>query len=126
MQTFDQRAQAQRIDDDLAQILAGANFAGAELKRDILEALDDQIFLQRLLVLQILRRLAARHLIERRLGDIEMAALDQFRHLPEEEGQQQRADMGAVDVGVRHDDDLVIAQLVGVELVLADRRCRAR
>ncbi|MCY1230553.1 hypothetical protein D9M72_429670 [compost metagenome] len=50
-----------------------------------------------------------------------MAALDQFRHLAEEEGEQQGADMGAVDVGVRHDDDLVIAQLVGVELVLADR-----
>ena len=29
--------------------------------------------------------------------------------------------MGAVDVGIRHDDDLVVAQLVGVELVLADR-----
>ena len=39
-----------------------------------------------------------------------------------EEGQHQRADMGAVDVGVRHDDDLVIAQLVGVELVAADAR----
>ena len=59
-------------------------------------------------------------LIERRLGDIEVAALDQLRHLAEEEGQQQRADMGAVDVGVGHDDDLVVAQLVDVELVLAD------
>jgi hypothetical protein len=49
-----------------------------------------------------------------------MAALDQLRHLPEEEGQQQGADMGAVHVGVGHDDDLVVAQLVGVELVLAD------
>ena len=41
-------------------------------------------------------------------------------HLPVEERQQQRADMRAVDVGVGHDDDLVIAQLVGVELVVAD------
>ncbi len=49
-----------------------------------------------------------------------MAALDEIRHLAEEEGEQQRANMSAVDVGVRHDDDLVIAQLVGVELVLAD------
>ena len=49
-----------------------------------------------------------------------MAALDQLRHLAEEEGEQQRADMGAVDIGVRHDDDLVIAQLVDVEIVLAD------
>ena len=28
--------------------------------------------------------------------------------------------MGAVDVGVRHDDDLVVAQLLGVELFVAD------
>ncbi len=28
--------------------------------------------------------------------------------------------MGAVDVGVRHDDDLVVAELVGVELLAAD------
>ena len=28
--------------------------------------------------------------------------------------------MGAVDVGVRHDDDLVVAQLVDVELLVAD------
>ena len=59
-------------------------------------------------------------LVERRLGDVEVAALDQLRHLPVEEGQQQRADMRAVDVGVGHDDDLVVAQLVGVELVAAD------
>ena len=49
-----------------------------------------------------------------------MAALDQFRHLAVEEGEQQRADMGAVDIGVGHDDDLVIAQLVGVEFLAAD------
>ena len=40
-----------------------------------------------------------------------MALLDQLRHLPVEERQQQRADVGAVDVGVGHDDDLVVAQL---------------
>ena len=50
-----------------------------------------------------------------------MAALDQFRHLAEEEGQKQRTNVGAVDVSIRHDDDLVVTQLVGVELVLADR-----
>jgi hypothetical protein len=71
-------------------------------------------------------RFSARHLIERRLGDIEMPALDQLRHLPEEKGQQQSADMGAVDIGIGHDDDLVIAQLVGVELVLADTGAKRR
>ena len=55
---------------------------------------------------------ALRQPVERRHGEIEMAALDQLRHLPVEEGDQQRGDMGAVDVGVGHDDDLVVAQLV--------------
>ena len=40
-------------------------------------------------------------------------------HLAEEEGEQQRADVAAVDVGVAHQDDLVVADLGDVEL-LAD------
>src|SRR3546814_4451081 len=38
----------------------------------------------------------------------------------EEEGEQQGADVAAVHIGVGHDDDLVVAQLVDVELVAAD------
>ena len=41
-------------------------------------------------------------------------------HLAVEEGQDQRPDVAAVDVGVAHDDQLVVAQLVDVEVVLAD------
>ncbi len=44
-----------------------------------------------------------------------MAALDDLGHLPIKKGEQQRADMGAVDIGVGHDDDLVVAQLGDVE-----------
>ena len=55
-----------------------------------------------------------------------MSALDQFRHLPEEEGQQQRANMRAVHVRVRHDDDAVVAQLVGVEFLAADAGAERR
>ena len=40
-------------------------------------------------------------------------------HLAVEEREQQRADVGAVDVGVGHDDDLVVAAL-GDVLVFAD------
>ena len=50
----------------------------------------------------------------------------QLRHLPVEERQQQRADVRAVDVRVRHDDDAVIAQLGEVELVLADAAAERR
>ncbi len=51
------------------------------------------------------------------LRNVDVALLDKLVHLPIEERQQQRADVGAVDVGVRHDDDLVIAQLRDVEVV---------
>ena len=53
--------------------------------------------------------------IERRAGQIQMALINQRAHLGEEEGHQKRSDMGAVDISVGHDDDLVIAQIVDVE-----------
>ena len=64
-----------------------------------------------LLVLQVRLLLPLRDLEERRLGDVEEALLDDGQHVPEEEGQEQRADVRAVDVGVGHDDDLVVAEL---------------
>jgi hypothetical protein len=47
-----------------------------------------------------------------------VARFDQGPHLAEKERQQQRADVRAVDVGVGHDDDLVIPRLLELELVL--------
>src|SRR3990172_5354983 len=52
-----------------------------------------------------------------RLGDVEVAALDQLTHVAEEEGEVEGADVGAVHVGVGHDDDAVVAELGGVELL---------
>ena len=69
---------------------------------------------------------AALDLVERRLGDEDMAALDQFPHLAEEKGEQQSADMRAVHVRIGHDDDLVVAQLVGVEVLAADAGAERR
>ena len=43
-----------------------------------------------------------------------MAVLDQLRHLAIEERHQQRGDVRAVDIGVGHDDDALVAQLVVV------------
>ena len=48
-------------------------------------------------------------LIERRLGDEDMAAADELRHLGIEEGEEQGADVGSVDVGIGHDDDASVA-----------------
>ncbi len=55
--------------------------------------------------------------IERRLRDVDVAGLDQRPHVPEEEREDERADVRAVHVGVGHDDDLVVARLRDVELV---------
>jgi hypothetical protein len=71
-------------------------------------------------VFDVLLLLAFLDLVQRRLGDIDVAALDQLRQLTEEEGQQQGTDVRTVDVSIGHDDDVVIAQLVDVVLVAAD------
>ena len=55
--------------------------------------------------------------IERRLCEEHVTVLDQLLHVTEEEGEQQDADVRAVDVGVRHNDNLAVAQLGGVEFL---------
>jgi len=55
-----------------------------------------------------------------------VTALDEFGHLPVEKSQQQRTDMRAVDIGVRHDDDAVVAQFVGIEIVAPDAAAECR
>ena len=48
-------------------------------------------------------------------GQIDISPIDDRSQVPEEESQKQGADMGAIDVGVGHDDDAVIAELIGVD-----------
>src|SRR6185369_10071252 len=72
------------------------------------------------LVAQVHLLLAALDLVERRLGDVEVPALDQFVHVVVEEGQEQGQDVGSVHVGIGHDDDPAVAQLGDVEIILAD------
>ena len=89
-------------------------------KRGFVEPGVDQVVLEGALILEVSLRLALGHFVERRLRDVEVALFDQLGHLAVEERQQQRADVRAVDVCVRHDDDLVVAQLAQVEVVAAD------
>ena len=54
--------------------------------------------------------------------------LDQFGHIAEKESQQQRADMGTVDIGISHNDDFMIPDFIEVK-VFADagtERCDNR
>ena len=93
------------------QLVAVGQVAQAHLFRAQL----DEDLVQLRVVVDVLHALLARDLVERRLGDIDEALLHQLRHLPVEERQQQRADVRAVHVGIGHDDDLVVAQLLEVE-----------
>ena len=63
------------------------------------------------------RLLADVDAVQRRLGDVDVPLADQFRHVAEEEVEQQRRDVVAVGVGVHQQDDLAVAQPVEVELV---------
>ncbi len=99
---------------------AGAVLAGIGLEHGILETRTHQIVLERAFVLEILLGFAARHLVERRLRNEEVAAIDDVGHLAIKEGEQERADMRAVHIRIGHDDDLVVAQFLDVELVASD------
>src|SRR5256885_2401051 len=61
----------------------------------------------------------ASDLVERRLCDIEVLPDDHLRHVAEEEGQQQRPDVRSIDVGVSHQNYMVISQFIDVKF-LAD------
>src|SRR3989344_474481 len=52
---------------------------------------------------------------KRGLCDIKMAVFDDVRQMPEEECQKKRQYMLTVNVGVRHDDDAVVPEFIGVE-----------
>src|SRR5262249_8659330 len=86
----------------------------------------EEEILELALIHQILLDLALLDLEQRRLRDEQVASLDDRVHVTEEERQQQGADVRAVHVGVRHQDDLVVTQLREVELLRADARAHRR
>src|SRR5882672_1659163 len=73
-----------------------------------------------MLVLEIAFGFSMLHLEKRRLRDVDMTTLDQLGHLPVEKSKQKGANVRAVHVGIRHDDDAVVAQLLGRVILLAD------
>src|SRR5262249_19237571 len=91
MQPVEHVADRARRTDQLSQTPPGAMLARKQPKHRLFEAVGDEMVLERPLVLEILLRLAARDLVQWRLGDEEMAAIDEVAHLTVEKGQQQRA-----------------------------------
>ena len=61
--------------------------------------------------------LALVDLVKGRLCQIYIALLDQFRHKPVNECKEQGADMGAVHIGIRHQDDLMVTKLADIKIV---------
>jgi hypothetical protein len=55
--------------------------------------------------------------VERRLGQVDVAAVDQRGQVAVEEGEQQRGDVVAVAVGVHQQDDALVAQRSRVEVL---------
>jgi hypothetical protein len=75
-----------------------------------LELVAEQDVLELGLLLDVALGAAVLDLVERRLGDVDVAGLDELRHLAEDQRQHERPDVRAVHVGVGHDDDLVVAR----------------
>ena len=96
----------------LGQLFAfdGACIGAAGVHTGVVQRDLEQVFVEGRAVLEVQLFLAVLDLVQRRLGDVDMAALDQIGHLAVEEGQQQGTDVGAVHVRVGHDDDAVVAQ----------------
>ena len=72
-----------------------------------------------LVVVDVLLALLALDPVERGLGDVDIAPVQEAPHLPVEEREEERPDVRAVHVGVGHDDHLVVARLLHVEGALA-------
>src|SRR3546814_15845973 len=107
--------------DQPAQILPRARAAGGFEEQRVDPGVNEIIF-ECGVVLEVHLAPPLRDLVERRLGDVEMAAFDDFGHLAIEEGEQKRADMRAVDVGVGHNHSSE-ERRVGKECVST---CRSR
>src|SRR3954471_4690488 len=84
---------------------------------DAVELVGEQDLLELRLLLDVALVAALLELVERRLGDVDVARLDQILHLAEEQREDERADVRAFHVGVRHEDHLVVAGALEVELV---------
>ena len=106
--------------EDFAEVLGADDGTGGEVfEGDLFCAEVDEDAVQLAVVLDVFLAFFAGDAVERGLGDVDVASFDEFRHLAAEEREEERADVGAVDIGVRHDDDFVVADLADIERALA-------
>src|SRR5262245_11935098 len=112
------------LEPALEGVEEGLLLEGLRLARDLharlLHPVAEEELLHLALAHEVALRLALLDLEERRLGDEEVTRLDHLHHVAEEEREEEGADVRAVHVGIRHEDDLVVAQLGDVELLGPD------
>ncbi len=108
------------VQQELREVAAFERLAALALHDVLFGGALHQLAREFALVADVAVHLAALDAIERRLGDVDVLLLDQLAHVAEEKREQQRADVAAVDVRVGHQDDFVVAELAGVEIILAD------
>ncbi len=77
---------------------------------------------ERVVVFHILQATPFLEAIQGGLRDVDVIAFDQLLHMAEEKSEQQRANVAAVDISIRHQDDLSVAHLGRIEVVLGDAR----
>ena len=111
---------AMLVDQTLQRLATDGRSGLVDMQSRTVQRHGSLVLQQRVFVFQILLLLALLHLVERRLGDVDVATLDDFRHLTIEEGQQQGTNVSTINVRIGHDDDVVITQLVRVVLVTTD------
>src|SRR4030095_16146956 len=102
--------------EDLAKDLTTVG----ELYDSRLDSAPDQEPIEILLVLDVSLGATALGAKEGRLRNVDGPTIDELGHLPIEEREQQRPNVRAVDVGVGHDDDAVIAEFLDIEVLAAD------
>ena len=98
----------------------GARFSPSNLDTGVVETQLRQAAVERVVIDDVLGFLALAELVEWGLGNVDHTGVDQWAHVAEEERQQQRANVRAVDVGVGHENDLAVAQLRKIEFLGAD------
>ena len=108
------------LDDHVQCIATDGRCLGVHVETGSFKGDMSLVAAQFVIVLQILLVLAFANFIEGRLGNKDVAAINQLSHLSEEESQQQCPDMRPVDVCVGHDDDAVIAKVCRGKFLIAD------
>ena len=116
--TVDDAAGEHELLGDIGQLFAFQGFAIRHYAR-VLQSQIQQELVELKIVFEVALLLAMFGFIQRWLCNVDIATLNDFGHLAVEEGQEQGANVRAIDVGIGHDDDAVVAELVWVVFFFA-------